>query len=366
MTSAQQKYIELREKGIKAALFEGAWGNYVFEIGERVTDGSLCGFVTYEGEEQFFEILQTYKFDAEAIAMATAKKNPGDLRSLVSSNQYIEKINQILELIRAGETYQVNYSIPFVVPAGERDPFAIYCALASMNPSPYMCLIETDQGALISNSPESLMELSSDGQLITKPIKGTMARGTTPEQDAAIEATLMASEKNKAELAMIVDLERNDLGRVCVPGSVGVVQPAGSGDFRHIEKYSHVIHTVAKVEGRLAPNKTWRDAFTALFPGGSVTGCPKIRTMEIIKKLEDGPRGIYCGSAGYVFPAVAAEPTDRPTASFNILIRSLWFDREKKTITFRSGGGIVADSTPQDEYAELLHKAAAIAGTLSL
>lgn len=359
MTSAQQKYIELREKGVKAALFEGAWGNYVFEIGERVTDGSLCGFVTYEGEEQFFGIVHTHKFDAEMCPPLSLAVGSCPLESVVSSNQYAEKINQILELIRAGETYQVNYSIPFVVPAGDRDPFAIYCALASMNPSPYMCFIETDQGALISNSPESLMELSPDGQLITKPIKGTMARGATPEQDATIEATLMASEKNKAELAMIVDLERNDLGRVCVPGSVRATP-------RHIEKYSHVIHTVAKVEGRLAPDKNWHDAFKALFPGGSVTGCPKIRTMEIIKKLEDGPRGIYCGSAGYMFSPVGAESTHNPVASFNILIRSLWFDREMKTITFRSGGGIVADSIPQDEYAELLHKAAAIASTLSL
>ncbi len=386
-TSAQNYFLELRNKGIRAAIFEGNWGhivekgNFVFELGERLglieaerQKKSICGFKTYEGEEFFYEILKTHEFAQNMGVPHTniTSQNENKLEVIVPDDMaYAQKIAEIKELIAAGETYQVNYSIPFEISAVGKDPFEIYCALTRINPSPYMCYIETEDGALISNSPECLFELSADGFIKTLPIKGTMKRGENPQEDAQNEAALSASEKNKAELAMIVDLERNDLGKVCKPGTVRV-QRSESGDFRIIEKYSHVIHTVARVEGSLRNDKSWRDALDALFPGGSVTGCPKIRTMEIIKKLENGSRGIYCGSAGFILHKAENSveksrelASDKAqTAIFSILIRSLWFDKKTQKIAFRSGGGIVADSVASEEYNELINKAAAIESVL--
>ena len=151
---------------------------------------------------------------------------------------------------------------------------------------------------------------------------------------------------------MIVDLERNDLGKICVPGTVKVTAK------RAVQKYSHVIHTVATICGKIAPKHDWYDALRALFPGGSVTGCPKKRSMEIIRSLEDEPRGVYCGSAGYIDLSGACD--------FNIMIRTIWLEKDKKsgTLTFRSGGGIVAESDPMREYEETLHKSGAILGAL--
>lgn len=350
-TPAQQLCLELRKKGTTAALFEGKW-RYVFELGKKIPAGSaqknICGFKTYEGGEYFFEILKTHIINElpREPFLKTTKSSGTALTSSISPAEYVEKILEIKELIRAGETYQVNYSVPFKMLAANQDPFELYCALARLNPSPYMCFIEIDEGALISNSPECLFRLDPDGYVETHPIKGTLPRGATRKEDEINARTLLESEKNKAELAMIVDLERNDLGKVCTPGSVRVTSN------RRIEKYSHVIHTVSTIEGHLIKGKTWRDTLEALFPGGSVTGCPKQRTMEIIKRLEDCPRGIYCGSAGFV--------TKEGEANFNILIRSLWFDKTKEEITFRSGGGIVADSDPQEEWKELIQKAGAM------
>lgn len=354
---AQQKILELKKQGVYAALFEGAWSeqSFVFELGTRMEEGEVltavdsaqgqCGYITYEGDECFYKINQIYRFASQAYVVQKKITQATSISPHESFSQYSRKIQQILEYICAGETYQVNYSIPFQIDASDRDPFEVYCELFRINPSPYACYFDTPDGALISNSPECLMKIDSTGRIRTIPIKGTVAAEEPDEK-------LLNSEKNKAELAMIVDLERNDLGKVCTVGSVQVV------DHRKIENYSHVKHTVSVVEGRLEQNKTWRDALAALFPGGSITGCPKIRTMEIIKKLEVGKRGIYCGSAGFVLNS------RHPDTVFNILIRSLWYDKKSNTFAFRSGGGIVADSRADDEYAELLHKAGAILSVL--
>lgn len=374
---AQQKFLELRKNGIHAALFEGSWmgenadvSGLIFELGkkllasEAVTKMSaVCGFKTYEGEEHFFEIIKINEFvDRQTPPMSNVENISVPKRmSTVSFNKYVETVSLVKELITAGETYQVNYSIPFEVSAVGVDPFEIYCTLTRLNPSPYMCFIETQAGALISNSPECLYELSVDQHVKTMPIKGTTMRGQTPREDERNAVLLLESEKNKAELAMIVDLERNDLGKVCTPGTVRV-HKSDSGDFRVVEKYSHVIHTVAKIEGTLESGKTWRDLLDALSPGGSITGCPKIRTMEIIKKIEEGPRGIYCGSAGFVLPN---KVNAGAFSVFNILIRSLWFDKKSQKVVFRSGGGIVADSNAIEEYTELINKAAAIESALN-
>ncbi len=381
LTQAQQKFIALKKNGIHVALFEGRWygekskaGGVVFELGAKKTLNeaeamslSVCGFITYEGAENFNEIKKVHEFKEEPCKPIAEELNTSNVyRSNVSFEQYAEKIAEIKNLLLAGETYQVNYSIPFTSKANKSDPFELYRRLARINPSPYMCYIDTDDGALISNSPECLMYLYHDGKIETRPIKGSAQRGESQQKDAENEAALLTSEKNKAELAMIVDLERNDLGKVCTPASVRVRTGTNvPGDFRQIEKYSHIMHTVATVSGILEKEKTWRDALCALFPGGSVTGCPKTRTIEIIKKLEDGARGIYCGSAGFVIQPKATNKSasnneNTPISSFNILIRSLWYDKKSQAVTFRSGGGIVADSEAKEEYNELIQKAAAI------
>lgn len=275
----------------------------------------------------------------------------GNLAAEPQSNftRYFQKIRAIKEYLYSGDTYQVNFSQRFNAPY-YGDAFEIYKKVTAINSSPYQFFLETPDFAVISNSPERLFKIwrapSGRRFIETQPIKGTMPRGKNAREDAVNIKKLLLSEKEKAELEMIVDLERNDLGKICKPGSVKVTEN------RAIEKYSHVIHTVSNVRGELKDDKNWRDAIYALFPGGSVTGCPKKRTMEIIHKLEREPRGVYCGSAGYIDLSGQCD--------FNIMIRTLWLDKKRNKLTFRSGGGIVVDSTPEKEYEETIHKAQAL------
>lgn len=307
----------------------------------------FVGFLTYEGEANFVyadEVLTHHPHESRKHPLL-----PAALDFDFSYAQYVEKIGKIKEYLYAGETYQVNFSQKFEAPY-KGDAFELCQKLAAINPSPFQFFMETAEFAVISNSPERLfhvtLSLSKGDRVIeTRPIKGTMPRGKTPEEDFANTQKLLASEKDRAELAMIVDLERNDLGKICKPHTVEITEE------RTIEKYSHVIHTVANIRGVLEDRYDWHDALKALFPGGSVTGCPKKRTMEIIAELEGESRGAYCGSAGWIDLSGDCD--------FSILIRTLWL--ENGIITFRSGGGIVVDSDPRKEYEEILHKAAAIA-----
>lgn len=269
----------------------------------------------------------------------------------LTKEQYIEKILRIKNYLYAGETYQVNFSQKFEAPY-DGDAFELYQKITAINPSPFRFFMETDDFAVISNSPERLLRCACNdkGDMIleTHPIKGTMPRGKTEAEDIQNIQKLLSSEKERAELAMIVDLSRNDLGKLCEPGTVEV------NEDRVIEKYSHVIHTASNVRGVLSQQYDWYDALKALFPGGSVTGAPKKRTMKIINELEGEPRGVYCGTAGWI--DLSGE------CDFSILIRTLWLEKNKNggILTFRSGGGIVVDSDPQKEYEETLYKAGAI------
>jgi para-aminobenzoate synthetase component 1 len=267
--------------------------------------------------------------------------------SNITKSQYFQKLHKIKNYLFSGDTYQVNFSQKFITPY-VGDAFDLYKKVTRINPSPFQFFMETPKFAVISNSPERLMKIGRDSVIETRPIKGTVPRGKNEKEDARNVEKLMASPKEAAELAMIVDLERNDLGKICVPGTVEVNKN------RVVEKYSHVIHTVSNVRGILEKKYDWLDALHALFPGGSVTGCPKKRTMEIINELEGEPRGVYCGSAGYIDLSGQCD--------FNIMIRTLWLDKSKKShkLVFRSGGGIVVDSNPKREYEETAHKAKAL------
>jgi len=238
----------------------------------------------------------------------------------------------------------------------EGDPADLYLRLRAANPAPYMGYAAWEGAALLSSSPELLLQLEDEGGVRvarTRPIKGTAPRGATPEEDRARAAALCASEKDRAELAMIVDLERNDLGRVAEVGSV-VVEP-----FPRLQSYAAVHHLVADVAARPRAGVDALDVLAALFPGGSVTGAPKLRAMEIIAALEGEGRGFFTGSLGLI--------DLRGRALFNILIRTLLWRRvgpARGEASFRVGGGITWASDPEAEDQETLAKARALAAAL--
>src|SRR5256885_3476817 len=230
------------------------------------------------------------------------------------------------EAIRAGEAFQVVVSQRFEV-ATEADPLDIYRVLRTTNPSPYMYLLRLDGFDIVGSSPESLVTVR-DGRVTTHPIAGTRWRSVDPEEDALLEKDLLADEKERAEHVMLVDLGRNDLGRVCKPGTVHVV------DFFRVERYSHVMHIVSTVTGELAEGRTAFDAVAACFPAGTLSGAPKPRAMELIEELEPTRRGLYGGVVGYLD---FAGDCDTAIAIRTALIRD-------GGAYVHAGAGIVADS----------------------
>ncbi|MFB6235634.1 MAG: anthranilate synthase component I family protein [Halopenitus sp.] len=266
---------------------------------------------------------------------------------------YADRVRRVKEYVRAGDTFQANISQRLTAPAAVH-PVAAYDALRAVNPAPYSGLIEfgwNGRGVdLVSASPELLLEREPEGsdseshRLVTEPIAGTRPRGETPAEDRALEAELSGDEKERAEHAMLVDLERNDLGKVCEFGTVEVPE------YRRVDRYSEVMHLVSLVEGRARSDVTVADAVGAVFPGGTITGAPKPRTMEIIDELETTRRGPYTGSmAIFGFDG---------RATLNIVIRTLV--RHAAEYHLRVGAGIVHDSDPDAEYEETLAKGRAL------
>ncbi|HEV8291807.1 MAG TPA: aminodeoxychorismate synthase component I, partial [Tepidisphaeraceae bacterium] len=246
-------------------------------------------------------------------------------------------VRKVLDYIAAGDVFQVNLAQRFELPM-RRKPADVYRELRRRYPAGFGAFLNYDNHALISNSPELFLKVDSDRKLITRPIKGTRPRRK------GMELQLRDSAKDQAELNMIVDLERNDLGRVCEIGSVRVTNP------REIETHPTVYHGVATIEGRLRKEVGLVELLRATFPGGSVTGAPKIRAMEIIEELEPVRRGPYCGAIGYL--------SADGQMQFNIAIRTIVVNQARAYVSV--GGGIVADSDPADEYEETMVKAQAI------
>ncbi|MCK5326978.1 MAG: aminodeoxychorismate synthase component I, partial [Candidatus Latescibacteria bacterium] len=232
------------------------------------------------------------------------------------------------------------FSSPLPVP-----PFDLYTRLRARNPAPFAAFLDFGEMQVLSSSPERFLQVEARKRNVyTRPIKGTRPRGSTPERDADLARELLQSEKDRAELVMIVDLERNDLGRVCETGSVHVPE------LMALERYPTVYHLVSTVAGRLPPERNRMDLLRAMFPGGSITGAPKIRAMEIIAELEPTRRGVYTGSIGWLgFTG---------DMDLNIAIRT--FVVRDGMARFQVGGGIVADSDPEEEYEETLHKGRAL------
>lgn len=264
----------------------------------------------------------------------------------LSQADFCTAVQRVRDYIGSGDVYQVNLSQRARC-AYEGDSVQLYQALRRGNPAPYGAYLDLGDWQLISTSPEQFLQ-KRGRQLETRPIKGTRPRGVDADANLQHEAALRVSEKDRAELLMIVDLERNDLGRVAEFGSVQV-----EGLYQ-LEHYARVMHQTARVKATLAEGKDVYDALAALFPGGSITGAPKIRAMEIIEELEPTRRGAYCGSIGYIGFDGDAE--------FNIAIRSLHL--KDGQLDYQVGGGIVWDSEPEAEYEETLDKARAIRETI--
>lgn len=255
-----------------------------------------------------------------------------------SQNNYMQAICDIREYIAAGHVYQVNMSQRFESEFSG-NAFDLFMSLYDSNPAPFFAYIEAGDHRIVSTSPERFIRQTGD-RIETRPIKGTRPRGTSPEEDTQMRESLLTARKDDAELSMIVDLLRNDIGKVCTGGSVQVVR------HKQIEAYENVFHLVSIVEGTLAPGKDAVDLIRAVFPGGSITGCPKIRAMEIIDELEPCRRHIYTGSIGYI--------GFHQTMDLSIAIRTATIADNR--IVFSAGGGIVYDSDPLAEYEETLHK----------
>ncbi|RED49690.1 aminodeoxychorismate synthase component I [Aestuariispira insulae] len=254
---------------------------------------------------------------------------------------YEAKVQKVIDYIYAGDIFQANLSQRFHAPLPENfSPLAFYKHLRQMNAATFCGYFDTGDGVIASSSPERFLKVEA-GRVETRPIKGTRGRSNNPEEDRALAADLLASDKDRAENVMIVDLLRNDLSKVCAPHTVAVPELCA------LESYASVHHLVSAVVGALKPGKDAVDLLAASFPGGSITGAPKVRAMEIIAELEPKRRGPYCGSLGYVSFA-----GDMDTS---ILIRTLAI--KDRQVAFQAGGGIVADSDPRSEYEETLVKA---------
>jgi para-aminobenzoate synthetase component I len=274
--------------------------------------------------------------------------NLKNLHLFTSAAQYQQSILQAQKYIQAGDIFQTNLSLRFSTQT-DLDSWQIYQNLQQINPSPFASYWQTPWGAMISCSPERLVQLQQQ-QATTRPIAGTRKRGQSPAQDVQLAQELLANHKEIAEHIMLVDLERNDLGRVCQWGSVNV------DELLSIERYSHVMHLVSNVTGELNPKFDSIDLIRAMFPGGTITGCPKVRCMEIIAELEPLPRNLFYGSCGYL--------DRRGYLDLNILIRTLLY--HKGTVWGQVGAGIVADSHPDQEWRESLQKAAAQIAALGI
>jgi anthranilate synthase component 1 len=266
----------------------------------------------------------------------------------MTREQYEAGVERCREYIHAGDAFQIVLSQRFSTPV-DVSSFSLYRGIRAVNPSPYLYYIAFDDFALCGSSPEPLVTVQG-GRVETRPIAGTRARGASPAEDRRLASDLRADDKERAEHVMLVDLGRNDLGRVCEPGTVKV------DEFMEVELYSHVIHMVSSVSGTLSPGNDPADALKAAFPAGTVSGAPKVRAMQIIDELETVRRGPYAGAIGYLSYGGELDTC--------ICIRTVIV--KDGVAHVQAGAGIVADSVPAQEYAETQSKAAALLRAIDL
>ncbi|MDR2633607.1 MAG: aminodeoxychorismate synthase component I [Treponema sp.] len=326
----------------------------------------LLGYIRYEAKDVFaglpveqdlpllyFEVFDRYEPYTPKKAAPVAL----DIKPALSFEEYAAALEEIREEIAQGNTYEVNYTCDFHVrPYRQTDPFALYEYLLTRQQTPYNCFIQNDYDTVLSFSPELFFELRAapghpGGHIRTKPMKGTCPRGKSPEEDRELRDFLQKDVKNRAENVMIVDLLRNDLGRIAKTGSVQVSQ------LFSIETHPTVHQMTSQIEADLPEGTSLYGIFKALFPCGSITGAPKISTMRIIDRLEQGKRHIYCGAIGFISPG---------QMTFSVPIRILQGSRTQGDFIYRAGGAIVWDSRIQDEWKETLTKTRFLSGAFLL
>lgn len=290
--------------------------------------------------EQIYQMLQT---PAPQVVPQGLQCNSA-LQINMNADTYRQRFDQIKQYIKNGDCYQVNLAQKFSIEA-QCNPRDAYKSLRVMNPAPFSAYLEYDDFQILSVSPERFLQVKG-GRVETKPIKGTRPRGINSDDDNRQKENLLASQKDHAENLMIVDLLRNDLGKVCKLGTVAVSKLFA------VESFANVHHLVSTVVGDLAEDKSVLDLLRACFPGGSITGAPKLRAMEIIEELEPHRRGVYCGAIGYI--------GGHKIMDLNIAIRTALY-KDKKFI-FYGGGGIVADSVAEEEHQEIFDKVSSIIG----
>lgn len=295
-------------------------------------------YVVYKKINTFIDKIVDYFSVRNTFADKKTKYKFFNFHQNTSKSNYIKDVLLIKKYISDGDCYQVNYSQNFSAKY-DGDPWDIYKDIRKLNPAPYSSFFSFDNKYIISSSPERFISINNNC-VQTKPIKGTLKRLPDPKEDFSQIDILKNDEKNLAENLMIVDLLRNDLSKCCMLGTVKVSK------LFEIESYASVHHMVSTIEGKLEKNNTSIDILEACFPGGSITGAPKKRSMEIIDELENRNRGVYCGSIGYF--------DENNNMDTNICIRTIMLT--KNTINFAAGGGIVHDSNPEDEYYESLEK----------
>ncbi|MCC6503332.1 MAG: aminodeoxychorismate synthase component I [Deltaproteobacteria bacterium] len=324
-----------KKDGPLMPLFMGAVFDPVFVYDHIENTGYL---VSRSGDEErfnaFMELLKRAP-SPEAVPIPRAAGFSSD----TSKEKYISNVLKAKEYISSGDIYQINLSHSLTIRwAG--DPFSLYMKLLETHPAPMSSYLDCGDFQIISNSPERLLSVS-DGIAETSPIKGTRRRGKDSDEDNALMEELRASKKERAEHVMIVDLERSDLGKVCMPGSVEV------SSFEEVVTYPHLHHMVSTIKGKLRADISSALALKALFPGGSITGAPKVRAMEIIDEIESSARAIYTGGIGWF--------DSSGNADVSIAIRTALY--RDGVLELSVGGGIVADSVPEEEYEETMLKA---------
>lgn len=291
-------------------------------------------------ENVWREVLERLDVVQEAVTGMPKRNSPLHITE-EAPEIFLDGVTKIRDYIHEGDVFQVNLSRAWRAEmARDASAGGLYRQLRLANPGPFNALVNLGDAQILSSSPERLLSIRQ-GLVSTRPIAGTHPRSPDPIEDFALKARLIQSTKERAEHIMLIDLERNDLGRICVPGSVQVEE------LMSVESYAFVHHIESVVSGRLQSHRHPSAAIAALFPGGTITGCPKVRTMQIIRELESGPRGAYTGSLGYI--------NHDGSMDLNILIRS--FMRKETMLEFRAGAGIVADSDPERELAETRAKA---------
>jgi len=346
--------------------YAGAIGYFSYECGhyietlpkcidnENIDDIVVCCYATFFDYHISNQMLTRYEFETwlqpfkNNYSTEKQKTRISSIHQHIHRSDYLDKLKRVIDYIREGDIYQANISHKFTI-HGVFDGFSLFKRLFSINPAPFFAYLNMVGMEIISSSPERFISCN-DNFIETRPIKGTISRGQTPDEDLLNRKILLNSAKDSAELAMIVDLLRNDLGKISCPSSVKVRQ------FKRVEPYNNVYHLIAIVDALLEPSIMPIDVIKAVFPGGSITGCPKIRSMEIISEIEQETRGIYTGS---IFFHSYGNYFDS-----NIAIRTMTI--KDNQMTFRVGGGIVYDSVPENEYNETIYKGQSMLQSLGI